>query len=52
MGGNLIKMLCSVDAVQFITRNDIDILSLKSAALREVNEDIHPTTVPRDDLID
>lgn len=52
MGGNLVKMLCSVDAVQFITRNDIDILSLKSAALREANEDIHPTTGPRDDLID
>ena len=52
VGGNVVKMLFSLDTVNFIKRNDIDVCSIKATALRQATDEKYNTTQARDDLID
>ena len=52
VGGNVVKMLISLDTVNFIKRNDIDVCSIKATALRQATDEKYNTTQARDDLID
>ena len=52
VGGNVVKMLISLDTVNFIKRNDIDVCSIKASALLQATDEKYNTTQARDDLID